>query len=158
MTNKKRGHSIPQKACEQFGPICSFCRQQAPHPLLNQPVWSSEDWDGEKAKVREQNSFVRFYTPRSTMDNPTHDSVDSIPFHSLMIWTDRPDQQAPEISTTSNPLLEEGAEGTAPKEGQPKLDPFAEEEEKQAEQEIRKHIEEAKYKLYIGQLSTEESN
>ena len=75
-----------------------------------------------------------------------------------MIWTDRLDKKAPEISTTSNSPLEQGAEGTAPKEGQPKLDPIAEEDEKQAEQEIRRHIEEVKYKLYIGQLSTEESD
>ena len=44
---------IPQKACEKFGPSCSFCRQQAPHPLPPQSDWSSEDWDGEKAKARE---------------------------------------------------------------------------------------------------------
>ena len=92
------------------------------------------------------------------MDNPTHDSVDSIPFHSLTIWTDRPVKKALEVSTISNPPLEQGAEGTAPKEGQPNLDPIAEEEEKQVEQEIRRHIEKAKYKLYIGQLNTEESN
>ena len=60
--------------------------------------------------------------------------------------------------TTSNPPLEQGAEETAKKEGQPKLDPITEEEEKQVEQELRRRIEEAKYKLYVGQLSTEESD
>ena len=92
------------------------------------------------------------------MNNPAHDSVDSIPFHGLTIRTDRLDEKAPEIPTTLNPLLEQGTEGTSPKEGQPKVDPKAEEEEKQVEQEIRKHIEEAKYKLYKGQLSTEYSD
>ena len=33
----------PQKACEQFGATCSFCRQQVPHPLLDQLDWSSKD-------------------------------------------------------------------------------------------------------------------
>ena len=75
-----------------------------------------------------------------------------------MIQTDRPDIKALENPTTSDPPLEQGTGGTSSKEGQPKLDPVAEEEEKQVEQEIREHIEEAKYKLYIGQLSTEESN
>ena len=92
------------------------------------------------------------------MDNPTHDSVDSIPFHGLMIQTDRVDKKALEISTTVNPLLEQGVEGTAPKEDQPKIDPIVEEEEKQAEQEIRRKIEEVKYKHYVGQLSTEDSD
>ena len=45
---------IPQKVCEQFGATCLFCRQQVPHPLLNQSNWSSKDWDGDKAKAREQ--------------------------------------------------------------------------------------------------------
>ena len=92
------------------------------------------------------------------MDNPTHDSVDSIPFHGLKIWTDGPDKKAPEVSTASNLPLEQGEEGTAPKEGQPKLDAIIEEEEKQAQPDIRRRIEEVKYKLYIGQLSMEESD
>ena len=76
----------------------------------------------------------------------------------MTIWTDRPDEKALEISTTSNPLLEQGTEGPSPREDLAKLDPIAEEEEKQAKQEIWKHIEQAKYKLYIGQLHTEESD
>ena len=149
---------IPQKACELFGPTCPFCRQQAPHPSPNQSDWSSLDWNGEKAKAREQNSFIRFDTTRPITDNATHDSVDSIPFHGLTIQTDRLDEKAPENPTTLDPLLEQGTGGTSSKESQPMLDPVVEEEEKQAEQEIREHIEEAKYKLYIGQLSTEESD
>ena len=47
---------IPQKACEQFGPTCSFCRQQAPHPSLNQSDWSSEDWDRRNPKL--ENKFL----------------------------------------------------------------------------------------------------
>ena len=126
--------------------------------MPNQSDWSSEDWDGKKAKAREQNSFIRFDTPRPTTDNPTNDSVDSIPFHGLMIWTDRLDKKALEISTSLNLPSEQGAEGIAQKESQPKLDPIAEEEEKQAAQEIRRKIKEVKYKLYVEQLSMEESD
>ena len=54
---------ICQKACECFGDTCSFCRQQVPHPLPDQSVWSSEDWNKDKAKTREQNPIVRFSTP-----------------------------------------------------------------------------------------------
>ena len=91
------------------------------------------------------------------MDSPTCDSVDSIPFHGLMIQTDRLDKKAPEITVTLNPLLTQGTEGITPKEDLLKLELIAE-EEKQAEQEIREHIEEANYKLYRGQLSTENTN
>ena len=90
-------------------------------------------------------------------DNPTHDSVDLIPFQGLMIWMDRLGEKAPESVATINPLLTQETEGKTLKEDLPKLEPITE-EEKQAEQEIREHIEEAKYKLYMGQLSTEGSD
>ena len=122
-----------------------------------QSDWSGEDWDGEKSKVKEENSFARFDSPRPTMDNPTPDSVDSIPFHGLTIWTMDQTKKASEITATSNPPLTQGTEGKTLKEGLLRLEPIVE-EEKQVEQEIREHIEEAKYKLYMGQLSTEDSN
>ena len=54
----------PQKVCEQSGATCSFCRQQVPHPLhRTSPDWSSEDWVGDKAKAREQNSIIKFDIP-----------------------------------------------------------------------------------------------
>ena len=48
--------------------------------------------------------------------------------------------------------------GTAPKDGKTKLDTVPKEEEELAEWGLRMQIEEEKYKLYIGQLSMEESN
>ena len=133
---------IPKKACERFGLPCPFCKQQAPHPLPPHSEWSSKDWDGERAKAKECNSFVRFDTPRPMMDNPTHDSVDLIPFQGLTIWMDTPDKKAPESAVTIYPLLTKETEGKTQKEDLPKLEPIME-EEKQAEQEIREHVEEA---------------
>ena len=90
-------------------------------------------------------------------ENPTLDPVDSIPFNNLMIQTDEPDKKTPEVLTTLIPPLEQGAVGTAPKDGQTKLDTVPKEEEEQAAQELRTQIKE-KYRLYIGQLSLEESD
>ena len=146
---------ISQKACEKFGLSCSFCKQQAPHPLPPHSEWSSKDWDVEKAKAREHNSFVRFDTPMT--NNPIHDSVDLIPFQGLTIQMNRLDKKAPGSTVMTNPPQTQETEGKTLKEDLPKLDPIME-EEKQAGQEIREHIEEAKYKLYMGQLSTEDSN
>ena len=126
-----------QKACEKFGLSCSFCKQQAPHPSPSHSDWSSKDWDGERAKARECNSFVRFYTQRPMTDNPTHDSVDLIPFQGLAIWMDGPDKKSPESVVTINPLLTQETEGKTLKEDLPKLEPIME-EEKQAEQEIKR--------------------
>ena len=128
---------IPQKACEQFGATCLFCRQQVPHPLPNQSNWSSKDWDRNKAKAREQNLIVKFDIPWPKMNNPTLDPVDSIPFDKLMIQTDGPDKKAPEVSTTLIPPPEHGEVGTATTDGQTKLDIVPEEEEEQVVQELR---------------------
>ena len=48
--------------------------------------------------------------------------------------------------------------GTAPKDGQTKLDTVPEEEKEQVAWELRMWIEEEKYRLYIAQLSPEESD
>ena len=56
------------------------------------------------------------------------------------------------------PMLEEGAVGTVLKTSISKLDMVPEEQDEAAACKLRMQIEEAKYKLYIGKLSTEESN
>ena len=48
--------------------------------------------------------------------------------------------------------------GTAPKDGQTKLDTVPKEEEEQVERELRKWIEKEKYRLYLSQLNLEESD
>ena len=89
----------PQKVCEHFGATCSFCRQQVPQPLPDQSNWSSKDWNGDKAKAREQNPIVKFDIPRPRPDNLTFNSVDSLPFQGLTIWTNEPDKKALEVLT-----------------------------------------------------------
>ena len=78
------------------------------------------------------------------MNNPTLDPVDSIPFKDMMIQTDELDKKALEVLTTPIPPLEQGAVGTAPTDGQTKLDTVPKEEEEQATWELRTWIEEEK--------------
>ena len=40
-----------RKACDSFSLSYSYCEQGALHPLLQDSDWSSEDWDGTKAKL-----------------------------------------------------------------------------------------------------------
>ena len=96
--------------------------------------------------------------PWSKMDNPTLDPVDSLPFQGLMIHTDGPDKKTQEVLTTPIPPLEQEAVGTAPKDGQTKLETVPKEEEEQVAWELREQIEAGKFRLYIGQLSPEESD
>ena len=84
--------------------------------MPDQSYWSSKGWDGDKAKTREQNPYVRLNTPKPKPDNSTLDLVDSLPFQGLTIQTDGPGEKALEVSTTSIPPLEPGAVGTIPKD------------------------------------------
>ena len=86
------------------------------------------------------------------------DLVGSLPFQNLKIQPDKTEKQAPEVSTMPIPPLEQGAVETAPKDSIMKLDTIPTEQDKSGAWELRMQIEEAKYKLYIGQLSTEESD
>ena len=78
------------------------------------------------------------------MSNPTLDSVETLPFQGLTTQTDGQDKKALEVLDTPIPPLEQGAVGTAPKDGQTKLDAVSEEEEGQVAQELRMWIEEEK--------------
>ena len=115
-----------------------------PHPLPNQSDWSSEDWEREKAKAKEQSPFFEFDTPKIKAGNPTTDLVGSLSFQSLKIQPDKMDEQALEVSTTPMPPLEQGAVRTAPKDSISKLDMIPKEQDKMAAWELRMQIEEAK--------------
>ena len=70
----------PQKTCKCFGATCSFCSQQAHHPLPVHLDWSSEDWDVNKAKARKQNLLLSVDIPKPEIDKQTLDLVDTLPF------------------------------------------------------------------------------
>ena len=77
---------IPTKACDRFGLLCSYCKQGAPHPSPQETDWSSEDWDGTKAKARQQNdSLIDFNEPRPQTNNNQTTDIDKIAFSKLQI-------------------------------------------------------------------------
>ena len=92
------------------------------------------------------------------MNNPTLEPIDSIPFKDLTLQTKGLDKKTPEVLTTPIPPIQQGTVGTPPKDEQTKLDTIPKEEEEQVAQELWMQIEEEKYRLYIGQLSLEESD
>ena len=144
----------PQKTCKCFGATCSFCRQQAPHPLPVQLDQSRKDWDGNKAKAREQNTLLSFDMPKPETDKQTSDSVDTPPFQNLTIKMNRLDEKAPEVSTTLVSPIEPGVIGTTPKE-----DSITKAEDRGlTEQELRLQREEEKYAMYISHLSPKDSD
>ena len=76
----------PKRACECSDGLCTYCKYEAPHPSPELSDWSSEDWDGEKAKVREQKSLVDFIPLKQDTDPQTMEVMaEDIPFQKLTI-------------------------------------------------------------------------
>ena len=44
---------VATKACGRFGLSCSYCKWSALHPSPQESDWTSEDWDGTKAKTKD---------------------------------------------------------------------------------------------------------
>ena len=55
---------VPKKPCECSAHTCTYCKYKAPYPSPIPSDWSSEEWDGEKAKVREQRSLIDLDFPK----------------------------------------------------------------------------------------------
>ena len=76
----------PKRACECTDGSCIYCKYKAPNPSPVPSDWSSEDWNGEKAKAREQKSLVDFKPPKEGNDlQMTEVTIDDIPFSKLTI-------------------------------------------------------------------------
>ena len=67
---------IPKRACECFSPTCSDCKHEAPHPSLVHSDWSSEDWNGDKAKAKEQKSLFDFKCPKQDQEKKADQQTD----------------------------------------------------------------------------------
>ena len=52
-----------------------YCRFNAPHPSITQTDWSSEDWDGEKAKAKEQRPLLDFMLLEQQLQKTLQDAV-----------------------------------------------------------------------------------
>ena len=85
----------PRKACGQFGLTCSYCRQDAPHPFPVHSDWSSKDWDGEKAKAKEQKSLINCEASTQRMNKEQTTDVDEVPFHKLNLGQDKQKEKEP---------------------------------------------------------------
>ena len=102
--------STPKRACECNDSSCTYCKYEVPHPSPVPLDWSREDWDGEKAKAREQKSLVDFVPSKQDIDPPVMEVMtDDIPFSKLTIRTDGPDKNPAEVMDTLIPATRSGS-------------------------------------------------
>ena len=148
----------PKRACECFGAACSHCKHEAPHPSPMQSDWSSEDWDGEKAKTREQKSLIDIDPPkpdcRQTIDL---EIADDLPIDIITKHKDKKEEELPEVTDALVPPPEVLA--ATPVTEVIKLENITEENNGGlTDQEQTLQREEEEYAIYIGMLSDEEES
>ena len=89
--------SVPVKACNEFGLSCSSYRQGAPHVLPQELDWSSKDWDGTKAKRKEQTKETNLLMdwdllkPQANVDQRT--DIDGLALSKLEIGQKDPKEE-----------------------------------------------------------------
>ena len=96
----------PKRGCKCNDGSCTYCKYKAPCPSPVPLDWSSEDGDGEKAKVREQKLLVDFMPPKQDIDPPVMEVMaDDIPFFKLTIWLDDPNKNPMEFMDMLIPVI-----------------------------------------------------
>ena len=58
----------PKRLCTKSFEGCTYCKYNAPHPSPVPSDWSSKDWDGDKARNREQKSLIDTLLEKETQD------------------------------------------------------------------------------------------
>ena len=143
------------KACDRFGLSCSYCEQGAPHPSPQESDWSSEDWDGTKAKAREQtDTLIDFNEPRPQTNHDKTTDIDKVAFSKLQIRQSNPKEELIEVTDSlipPPPVMETPGDmtGNANKEELSEV-------EKRLQQEGEKYN--LYRRVYIGQLGNEEES
>ena len=102
---------VPKRACECSAHTCTYCKYEAPYPSPIPSDWSSEDWDGEKAKVREQRLLIDLDFPKPDLRQMTDSEIlNELPIQNLTIQEDRKEEEkSPDITDTLVPPLEMSA-------------------------------------------------
>ena len=149
-----------------------YCKFHAPHPSVIPSGWSSEDWDGDKAKARDQRLLLDFNlleqqiqktlqdttqdvpqdtTPDAVVDKQETDLIDRIQDLTL-----EPKQDTQNLTDIPAPPLD--VPEVKCKEEDRRDDPTTTPTYEMTDQEIQlQHVEE-KYRIYMSTFSYEGDN
>ena len=58
----------------------TYCKYDAPHPSTTPPNSLSKDWDGEKAKAREQHPTLDFNLLEKQLQKTLQDTMQDVPW------------------------------------------------------------------------------
>ena len=71
--------SIPKQLCTRTQEECTYCKYDALHPSVTPSDWSSEDWDGNKAKAKEQCLLLNFKLLEQQVQKTLQDKAKDTP-------------------------------------------------------------------------------
>ena len=69
----------PKQLCTKMHEECTYCKYDEPHPSTTPSDWSSEDWDGKKAKARQQCPLLDFNLLERQLQKTLQDTMQDIP-------------------------------------------------------------------------------
>ena len=96
---------------QQIQLSCSYCKQGALHPLPQNSDWSSKDWDGVKAKTKEQSkSLIDCSNSKPKTDTEQTMNIDKVSFDKLQIGQDDQKEEPPKVTESlvpPPPMMEE---------------------------------------------------
>ena len=150
--------TVPKRACDHSVDTCTYCNYKAPHPSPIPSDWLSEDWDGEKARVREQRSLIDLNFPKLDQRKMKDSEIlKELPIQNLNIQEDRKEEEkSPEITDTLV-LPSEVAAVTLMME-ETEWDSIIEEKDAEGmtDQEQKLQKDEEEYAIYVAGISKEE--
>ena len=98
-TDKKAPLSV--NVCDRFGPSCSLCKQNVPHPSPQESDWSEEDWNGAHTstqKTGKTNLLSDWDSPKPQSEPNSRPEVDKLDIDKIHLEQDSPKEEQIEVT------------------------------------------------------------
>ena len=146
---------------------CTYCKYDAPHPSATPSDWSGKDWDGEKAKAREQCPLLNLNLLEKQLQKMLQDRALDIPQD--MSHDSTKDRQEVDItkglrSLTPKEDTQNSTDALGPlpdvseKDKDEVSDPLEKPQYEITKQEAQLQEEEGKYEIYMSTFGYEGDN
>ena len=151
---------VPKRACDHSTDTCTHCNYEAPHLSSISSDCSREDWDGKKAKLREQRSLIDLNFPildqRQTMDS---EILKELPIQNLNVQEDRKEEEKLPLITNTWVAPSEVAAVT-PITEEMEWESIIEEKDVEGltEQEQQLQKDEEEFTIYVAGMNEEEES
>ena len=152
---------IPKRPCKCPFSGSTYCNYETPQLFPIHSDWSSEDWDGKKAKAREQESLIDSMAIKIGNDTLVTNKTSDRPKTKITdnLWKLTLSQDAEALEATNKLVpLPEVPEGTPGTEGVEDTDGTTMPKHKPTEPELQLQKEKEQYAIYISTFGYKEDS